>query len=106
MTQTDHRVAALKALAHPTRLRIAEALASGSLCVSDIHALTDFDLSTISKHLTLMRQAGWLTCERRGQQIYYALACSCLKTLLHCIDTLGADGDPEVESCCAPSGHR
>lgn len=88
---TDTRVAAIKALAHPTRLLIAEALADGPLCVSEIHALTDADLSTVSKHLTLMREAGWLACEKQGLQVHYRLACDCLPTFLRCIDSIGCD---------------
>ncbi len=90
----DTRVAAIKALAHPTRLGIAEFLADGPRCVSEIHARTDADLSTVSKHLTLMRQAGWLACEKRGQQVHYRLACDCLPTFLRCIDSLGCGDTP------------
>lgn len=93
---TDQRVVALKALAHPTRLMIAEALADGPRCVSEIHALTDADLSTVSKHLTLMRAAGWLACEKRGQHIHYRLACDCLPTFLRCIDSIGSN----PSTCC------
>ena len=92
----DARVSAIKALAHPTRLRIAEALAAGPLCVSEIHALTEADLSTVSKHLSLMREAGWLSCEKQGQHIHYRLACECLDTFLRCVDSLGC-GDA---NCC------
>jgi len=92
----DTRVATIKALAHPTRLRIAEALANGPLCVSEIHALTEADLSTVSKHLTLMRKAGWLACEKRGLHIHYRLACECLPTFLNCIDSLSCNDS----NCC------
>lgn len=96
MLATDRRVAVIKALAHPTRLVIAEALADGPRCVSELHALTEADLSTVSKHLTLMREAGWIACERRGQKVHYRLACDCLPTFLHCIDTLASD----PSDCC------
>ena len=96
MIATDQRVAVIKALAHPTRLAIAEALAAGPRCVSDLHALTDADLSTVSKHLTLMRQAGWIACEKRGQHVHYRLACDCLPTFLQCIDSLASDHS----DCC------
>lgn len=92
----DTRIAAIKALAHPTRLRIAEALADGPLCVSEIHALTEADLSTVSKHLALMRKAGWLACEQKGLHVHYRLACECLPTFLHCIDSLSG----EQSNCC------
>jgi DNA-binding transcriptional ArsR family regulator len=96
MIATDQRVAAIKALAHPTRLAIAEALAEGPRCVSELHALTDADLSTVSKHLSLMRRAGWITCEKRGQHVHYRLACDCLPTFLQCIDSLACDDS----DCC------
>lgn len=96
MILSDRRVAVIKALAHPTRLRIAEALTGGPLCVSEIHALTDSDLSTVSKHLTLMRGAGWVSCEKHGQQVRYRLACDCLPTFLRCIDSLACDDG----TCC------
>lgn len=89
MNDIERRVAAIKALAHPTRLGIAEALAEGPRCVSEIHATIDADLSTVSKHLALMREAGWLSCEKTGQQVHYSLACDCLPVFLRCIDSLG-----------------
>lgn len=88
----DHRIAALKALAHPVRLRIAETLARGPLGVSEIHARTDLDLSTVSRHLTQMREAGWLDCEKSGLHVTYRLACDCLPTLLRCLDALKPSG--------------
>lgn len=86
----DRRIAVIKALAHPTRLKIAEALAANPLCVSEIHTLTGGDLSTVSKHLTLMREAGWLSSEKHGLHIHYRLACDCLDDFLRCVDTLAS----------------
>lgn len=93
---TDRRVAIIKALAHPTRLRIAQFLTAGERCVHEIHSHTGGDLSTTSKHLTLMRKAGWLSCEKRGLHIYYRLSCDCLDPFLHCIDTLAESSS----NCC------
>jgi len=92
------RVSIIKALAHPTRLRIAEILASGPSCVGDLHQKIGGDLSTVSKHLTIMRQAGWLTCQKSGLQVHYTLACDCLDDFLRCIDSL-AQGQPD-SNCC------
>jgi ArsR family transcriptional regulator len=94
---TDRRIAVIKALAHPTRLKIAENLSSRSLCVSEIHTLIGGDLSTVSKHLTLMRESGWLACEKRGQHIHYRLACDCLDDFLRCVDSLASSSN------CCPS---
>ncbi|MBK1834847.1 ArsR/SmtB family transcription factor [Roseibacillus ishigakijimensis] len=82
---TARQVEIIKALAHPVRLEIVQSLSQGPRCVSDIVASFDCDMSTISKHLTLMRKAGWVSCEKKGLQVYYELACDCLPTFLTCI---------------------
>ncbi|MCW0217371.1 MAG: metalloregulator ArsR/SmtB family transcription factor [Prosthecobacter sp.] len=94
------RVAVMKALAHPSRMLIAETLMSGEKCVCDLQALVGADMSTVSKHLTLMRQAGVLVCEKRGLNIYYRLACSCLGTFLRCLDELTPNMESCRSSCC------
>lgn len=88
---TDRKVQILKALAHPTRLEIIQQLASGSRCVSELQALVGGDLSTVSKHLSLMRKAGWIDCEKHGQQVHYRLACGCLPDFLRCIESIDTD---------------
>jgi DNA-binding transcriptional ArsR family regulator len=86
--RTDRRVAVIKALAHPSRLLIAEALQSGEQCVCDLRELVGSDISTVSKHLTVMREAGLLEMERRGLNVYYRLRCPCLRNFLECVDSL------------------
>lgn len=94
------RVEVIKSLAHPSRMLIAETLMSGEKCVCDLQALVGADMSTVSKHLTLMRKAGVLTCEKRGLNIYYSLACTCLGTFLRCLDELVPEVDACGTSCC------
>jgi ArsR family transcriptional regulator len=86
--RTDRRVAVIKALAHPSRLIIAEALQAGERCVCDLRELVGSDLSTVSKHLTVMREAGLLEMEKRGQNVYYRLRCPCLLSFFECVDSL------------------
>lgn len=95
-TSVDRRVKIIKALAHPARLRIVESLAVAERTVGELHSLVGGDLSTVSKHLTLMRQAGWIACAKHGQHVHYHLACDCLPTFLRCVDGIGA-----AESPCA-----
>jgi len=87
-SRTERRVAVIKALAHPSRLVIAEALQSGELCVCDLRDLVGSDISTVSKHLTVMREAGLLEMEKRGLNVYYRLRCPCLRNFLECVDSL------------------
>jgi len=98
---TARRVSVIKALAHPSRMLIAETLMSGEKCVCDLQALVGADMSTVSKHLTLMRRAGVLTCEKRGLNIYYRLACTCLGSFLRCLDELAPETSDCDTDCCA-----
>ena len=95
------RAAVIKALAHPSRLLIAEALMEGELCVCDLKELVGADMSTVSKHLTLMREAGVLVCEKRGLNIYYRLVCGCLGDFLRCVDQLARKPvKTKTKTCC------
>lgn len=85
------RVAVLKALAHPSRLLITEALMTRELCVCDLRELVGDDLSTVSKHLSLLRSAGVLLSEKRGLNVYYRLSCDCFGEFLKCVDQVGAE---------------
>jgi len=85
-TRTDRRVAVIKALAHPSRLAIAEALQKGERCVCDLTDLVGADMSTVSKHLTVMREAGLLDMEKRGLNVFYRLRCPCLMSFFDCVD--------------------
>lgn len=87
-TASKKRAAVIKALAHPSRLLIAEALMEGELCVCDLKELVGADMSTVSKHLAMMREAGVLVSDKRGLNIYYRLACDCLGDFLQCLDKL------------------
>ena len=73
-----------KALGHPTRLLMADALRSGEKCVCELQALAGADISTVSKHLSLLKEAGVVSCEKRGTNIYYRLALCCLDSFLAC----------------------
>jgi ArsR family transcriptional regulator len=87
-TRTDRRVAVIKALAHPSRLAIAEALQQGERCVCELTDLVGADMSTVSKHLTVMREAGLLEMEKRGLNVFYRLRCPCLMNFFDCVDGL------------------
>ena len=56
-----------KALGHPSRLLMVDALRDGEKCVCDLQALVGDDMSTISKHLAVLRDAGVVT--RRKQDL-------------------------------------
>ncbi|MEG1610620.1 MAG: metalloregulator ArsR/SmtB family transcription factor [Bilophila sp.] len=77
-----------KALGHPSRLLMVDALRDGEKCVCDLQALVGADMSTISKHLSVLREAGVVSTDKRGTNIYYKLSLCCLNTFLQCTGEL------------------
>ena len=80
------RARVFKALAHPTRLFIVDQLSSGELCVCRINEMIDADMSTISKHLSVLRNAGILSSEKRGANVFYRLRISPGGSLFACME--------------------
>ncbi len=63
-----------KALSDPNRIRALAALQNGELCVCQIIELLGLVASTVSKHMSILRQAGLVRGEKRGKWMYYSLA--------------------------------
>ena len=92
--QRLERTRVLKAMAHPSRLLILETLAEGERCVWDLQRLVGSDISTVSKHLALMRQAGLVEDRRQGLQVFYRLRVPCLMRFFECVDAVRDEGPP------------
>ena len=72
--QTDPDVLLLQAAADPTRLAILRQLSSDdAVCACDFTACCDVSQPTVSHHLKVLREAGWVSAERRGTWVYYSL---------------------------------
>lgn len=83
------RTRVLKAMAHPSRLLMLETLAKeGERCVCDLQRLVGSDLSTVSKHLSLMRAAGLVIDRRQGLQVFYRLTVPCVMNFFDCVDAV------------------
>ena len=82
----EARARIVKALAHPARLLIVDELAKKPLCVCDIRELVGSDLSTVSKHLSVLRNAGIVADEKRGVQVFYSLRCPCAVNFFTCAE--------------------
>jgi len=79
------RAKVFKALGHPSRLLMVEALGQGEKCVCELRELVGSDISTISKHLSVLKEAGIVEDDRRGTSIYYSLRMQCVTTFLSCV---------------------
>jgi DNA-binding transcriptional ArsR family regulator len=89
------RAEVFKALGHPSRLAIVDALAAGERCVCDLNELIDADLSTVSRHLAVLRNVGILSSEKRGNQVFYRLECPCITSFYGCVESvINGTGQP------------
>jgi DNA-binding transcriptional ArsR family regulator len=86
--QIQLRANVIKALAHPSRVLIAEALIDGERCVCELTELVGADISTVSKHLSVMKNAGLVEIEKRGLNVYYRLRCPCMMEFFRCVDLI------------------
>lgn len=90
----DKRLARLRALADPTRLRILELLAkkgccscdqvdprAAGLCVCDLEEALGLTQPTITHHLQVLREAGLVECVRLGPWLYCRRQEAALKAL-------------------------
>lgn len=84
----DARARIAKALAHPSRLIILEALEGREICVCDLTELVEADQSTVSKHLAVLKQAGLVEDRKEGVMVYYKLKVCCLQGFWDCIETV------------------
>jgi len=72
--QTDPDVLLLQAAADPTRLEILRQLSdSAEVCACDFTDCCGVSQPTVSHHLKVLREAGWIRGERRGTWIWYSL---------------------------------
>ena len=84
----EARANVLKSLAHPTRLFLVEKLAEKSYCVNELTEMIGADISTVSKHLSILKNAGLITDEKHGKQVFYSLRMRCALNFLDCVEAV------------------
>ena len=84
----EARAKIFKAIAHSSRLFIIEELSRKERCVSELTEMIGADTSTVSKHLSVLKNAGLVMDEKRGSSIYYSLRMPCILNFLDCVETV------------------
>lgn len=102
-----HRLPAriLKALAHPARLRILNALREDEECVCHLTALLKQRQAYVSQHLMFLRQAGLIEDRKEGLRVYYRVQDPRLFEVLDLVNAMAGvpRKEPErVASCACP----
>ncbi len=88
LARLEARARVIKALGHPSRLAMVEELSRGERCVCELRDLVGADLSTVSKHLTLLKNAGLVEDDKRGVQVFYRLKVPCVLKFFGCIEAV------------------
>lgn len=83
------RARVAKALAHPSRLMMLDALAEEKeMCVCDLTELVGADQSTVSKHLAVLKNAGLVADRKEGVMTFYRVKVNCLRGFWSCIESV------------------
>jgi ArsR family transcriptional regulator len=103
LSRYESRVRVVKAMAHPTRMFIVDELSRvGERCVCDLTEMVGADISTVSKHLSLLKNAGLVADEKRGNQVYYRSRVPCILDFFRCIESVlecKAEGRKKCAAC-------
>jgi DNA-binding transcriptional ArsR family regulator len=81
----EARAKIIKALSHPARIFIVEELQKGERCVNELQEMIGFDMSTISKHLSILKNVGIVDDRKEGTSSYYYLRVPCILNFFECI---------------------
>ena len=70
-------------MAHPTRLFIVDELSHrGKHCVRELTKMVGVGMSSVSRHLAILKAVGIIEDEKRGAQVYYHIRIGCLPSFL------------------------
>ena len=84
--RSEARARILKALAHPTRILIVDRLSKKPYCVCELTRIVGADVSTVSRHLAILRHAGIITDRKEGSKVMYSLETPCLLRFIGCVE--------------------
>jgi len=91
-----HLADVLKALAHPSRLRIVAALCEGPQSVIGLAERLDLKQAIVSQQLRILRMSGLVAATRENGFSLYGLAEPRLRELMTCLDGCRRDATPAV----------
>ncbi len=97
----EARAQIIKAMAHPTRLFIVDELDKGERCVCELRDMIGADISTVSKHLSVLKQAGIVEGEKRGLRVWYSLKVRCILSFFGCVENVMKSTVQSVENAVA-----
>ncbi len=93
----EYMATVMKALGHPSRLFIVDELRDAERCVCELQEKIKSDMSTVSRHLAVLRNAGIVASRKENNMVFYRLAYPCVLSIFDCVLELkyGQQSDQE-----------
>jgi ArsR family transcriptional regulator len=83
--EAEIRSSIIKALAHPMRLMMVDLLREGERPFSEINSTFQVDKSTVSKHLSILKEAGIVSSRKDRHDTIYSLEVPCVIDFFGCV---------------------
>ena len=99
----EARADIIKSLAHPSRLFMVDTLNTGPRTVGELTEMIGADTSTVSKHLSVLKNAGIVEDEKKGTTVFYSLKCPCILEFIGCVEEViesNTKAQLEILKCC------
>ena len=100
MARFEKRAEIIKAMGNAARLVLVEELSRNEKTVGALTELLDLDISTVSRHLLILRHAGILSCRKNGNQVLYRLRTPCVLNFFDCVERI-LNGDDDLKGTCS-----
>ncbi len=105
----EARANIVKAMAHSTRLFIVDMLSRQPWTVGELTEMVGSDTSTVSKHLSVLKNAGIVDDEKKGTSVVYSLKTPCILNFISCIEGViesNAKEQADIMRCCKTGNSR
>ena len=100
MARFEKRAEIIKAMGNAARLVIVEELSRNEKTVGALTELVDLDISTVSRHLLILRHAGIVSCKKNGNRVLYRLRTPCVMNFFECVEKI-LNGDDDLKGTCS-----
>ncbi len=99
MIRFERRAEVIKAMANAARLVLVEELSKNVKTVGALTELVDLDISTVSRHLLILRHAGIVSCRKNGNQVLYKLRTPCVLNFFDCVEKVLNGNEDSTDTC-------
>lgn len=99
----EKRAEIIKSMANAARLMIVDELSRNEKTVGALTELVNLDISTVSRHLLILRHAGIVVCKRNGNKILYRLRTPCVLNFFDCVERVMNSDEESIDTCSSDS---